>query len=440
VIKIDNLFSFFVILLPFLYQYASPLYSVSLGELLLLPFILIYLADLLIHPKRPLNVDKYMLLYLGVVIVTTCIAGFFGPYFSSYDFFTLSLRVFFYAVLIFVARTHFKLSMAMHFYNVLCVMFSAYLLLQFFAHMLYGINLPLTLPLPVFAPDLRGYMIDGNLASYYSYMFRPSSLFIEPSYFTSYVMGCLCYNLFYTDDKHPSITIYNFFISIIISVALVAAVTGGGIIAMLLVWSIFIITKIISAEHHTVQLHLKYILISITILVGLVILFSSELAAGGIEHTFWGKGSSLSNRVFRGFWVYGETDLFHQIFGVGLNNLADYMTYYGLSTPYDEPNLDIIASLVGSLVCSGWFGLLSLCGFLVSLYHRQFTPFGKMIVLMIVYFTTFDVIIFSFRWGFYCILAYSVCNIRNFQTGWLPASLVRNRNNIYLNSVSFKGG
>lgn len=363
----------------------------------------------MLHRGQPLRFDPFMAFFLVSIVVTSCLAALFGPYFSLYDFFTLFLRMLFYAVLILVARTHFRFARAMRFYQFFCLSFSSYLLLQFAAHQAASIYLPISLPLKIFQPDMRSYLTDGNLATYYTFLYRPSSLFIEPSYFTTYVLGGICYNLFYTDAEHPHPTFSNCAAAALISVALIASASGGGIIAMLVIWALFFLSKIVQFEQKRIIINGWYVLFAIAAVIGLILLFQNALGSVGAEHTFSGKGSSLANRVYRGGAIYSITDFPHRLFGVGLNNLSDYMTYYGLHTPYDQDDLDLVASLIGTLNNDGWLSLLLLCVFLVSLYRRQSGSFGKLIVLSIVYFLTFDVMIFSYRWGFYCILAYAAC-------------------------------
>lgn len=407
---IDYIFSALVMLLPFLYQYASPIIFISLGEFLLFPFIVMFLIDILAYPSKSIFIDRALLVFLLLTFLLTFIVGVNGLYFSAYDSLTLFARVLFYSALIFVSRSHFRLMLAMKVYTVFTVVFSVYLLLQYAAHMAAGINLPLTLPFPLFYAEQRDYIVQGNLEWYYNnYMFRPSSLFIEPSYFTSYALGNLCYQLFYVDEKHVQPTARNYIITALISMALIASTSSAGILGLVLIFAYFIMKKITTKRNSTVYINGKYVLLSVLIIIGLLFLYTSKFASEGVGRTL--KGASIAARIYRGFYVYGEFDLFHQIFGVGLNNLADYMNFYGLHTPYDETNLNIVASLIGTLVCNGWLGFLSLCYYLFSLYRRQVTLFGKSIVLLIAYFMSYDVIIFSFRWGFYCVLAYSTCRL-----------------------------
>lgn len=363
----------------------------------------------MLHRARPLLVDPFMAFFLVSIVVTSCLAALFGPYFSLYDFFTLFLRVFFYAVLILVGRTHFQLPRAMRYYQFFCLLFSSYLLLQFAAHQAAGVYLPISLPLKIFGPDMRSYLTDGNLASYYTFLYRPSSLFIEPSYFTTYVLGGLCYNLFYTDTERSSPAAGNLAAAALITVALITSGSGGGIIAALCLWAVFLISKSFRFEQKKLFINGWSLLLAGVVIAGFFLLFHNALGSVGAKHTFSGKGSSLANRVYRGGAIYSLTDFPHRIFGVGLNNISDYMSYYGLHTPYDQNDLNLVASLIGTLNNNGWLSFLLLCVFLITLFWRQSSLFGRLIVLTVVYFLAFDVMIFSFRWGFYCILAYAAC-------------------------------
>ena len=146
-----GLFSILVALLPFLYQYATPIPVLSLGEAILLPFIVVYLA---IDLKNGLTNRGYCGFYLLMLLVMTMnfIAVVIQPYASFPKSATVLMRLLYYSLLIYVGCRRIRIDAFFMTLIIAATANSIYTIAQYVAHMSLGRDLPTTLPfLPVFS-------------------------------------------------------------------------------------------------------------------------------------------------------------------------------------------------------------------------------------------------------------------------------------------------
>ena len=183
---VNKCFSVLIVLLPFLQQYAGLGGVVSLGELLLVPFILgFFIADRKVIGAQ---VDRFLFAFYILSIGLSVIDGFPFDFFSFGDFWTLVARLLFYAVLVLVARRHFSWEAVRDLYLLLVTVAALYLIAQYVYHLAGGGYLPIVISDSlVFSPEKTF----DTWTDKYQWYFRPSSLFLEPSYYSLFTLPAL---------------------------------------------------------------------------------------------------------------------------------------------------------------------------------------------------------------------------------------------------------
>ena len=192
---VDSLFSKAIIMLPILYQYRGVVAQISLGETILIPFILYYLAgqfrnNVLIMDKREIY------FYVPIIIISSL--NLICAYYSFADSFTVIVRIIYYLILIIVAKDHFQFDGVEHFYFRLVELCTLYLFVQYIFTMITGNYLPIYL-----SRDLVNSTetIAENLETYYRWSFRSSSTFLEQSHYALFCLQYLCFKPYPTGNR-----------------------------------------------------------------------------------------------------------------------------------------------------------------------------------------------------------------------------------------------
>ena len=120
--KINSWFTFFIVLLPFLYQYKSPISVISLGELILIPFIGFYLINFKWDRVRYHCYNGYYL-YIFAVILASIMAS-INSYYRIAEFTTVLVRIVYYSLLILVSLKNFDVNEGLKLVRFFSVFFS----------------------------------------------------------------------------------------------------------------------------------------------------------------------------------------------------------------------------------------------------------------------------------------------------------------------------
>lgn len=389
----ENIFSIFVILLPFLYQYAGIIDQISLGETLLIPFITRYIfSDL----KNRIKVNKFVVYFYYYVIASTIFCMGFN-YFDLLDSGTFMIRLLFHALLILIAKDHFNWEFAKKIYGVFVLGFSLYLILQYIFNKISGFYLPIYLNYDLlFFPEQRA----PNLSKYYGmYGFRPSSLFLEPSYFTLFCLPYISIKPFEEKSK-----IKDKILLLIVALALYLSGSSSGIVAIAIVSILYLLSILRKIR---INRMIIYILILFVISLSCVWFVNTDFndnALARVQH-----GGSINTRVTRGLIIYNELPVIHKIFGVGLNNIEAYMNYNNISTIYDEANKNYVCSLLQTLNFSGMIGLILLSIYLLYMWKiSKNNNDSKSLFFILIFSLSYETILFSYRFSFLYIILYAI--------------------------------
>lgn len=381
-----RIYSVIIILLPFLYQYASPLSFLSLGDFVLMFFTVygLFRIDLV---KAKNSIKPLLVFSCAFVLLTVFVSMFSGDYFRFSDAVTIFFKILLYLGVCAVCTQHFNLRYVKKFYFALVGIFGLYLVIQLVYNKTTNGYLPIWLNHDWLFSWEKSRAADLSvLYDSVVYSYRPSSLFLEPGYYVMFVLPALLILLF--EDK-------NIIAAILLYITIILSTSGAGILIGLLAFVAKGVTKIAYFKDKKLYLT-RYIYVALALIavgVLVVILFGNEI----LPRIF----NSFNARITRSLLIFENMDDFHKIFGVGMNNTVNYVNAHSVYTAFDEANLNFGASIVASGV---QYGIIGCFIFLVSLFalavNASRSKTGLMLVLLYIIYAAFEEIIFNFRMGF----------------------------------------
>ena len=405
--RIDNAFSFIIILMPFLQQYKGAVSVISFSETILIPFIIWFCVvdrGLLHQP-----VDKPIAVFYGVTIVTTlfCLMFYYSSIFNAS---TVLFRLVYYAIIVFIARRHFNIDFAIKIYSVAVFLFSVYLIIQNVYNAVTGLYLPISFNETwIFSAEAAHESLD----EYYQYHFRPSSLFLEPSYYTLFTMPYVILAL--NRKKQTVFSVINLIVTV---AAIVLSTATSGVVGLLIIFACYLFGKAENANVYKTLIKVFIVAVAIALVVGYIFYSESTVLAERLS-----TGGSIKQRIIRGLIIYDDLPPLHKIIGVGINNLEDYMLSNNMVTKFDEFNLNYCCSLVQTFIFSGVIGGISLIAYIASLFLRYFKSKTSDIsvlqnysvrnimigmIFLILFIFSYETILFSYRFAFLIIILESI--------------------------------
>lgn len=402
----ERLFSISIILLPFLYQYKGVGSIVSLGEIVVAIFTFVLLFD---DHLILTNID-YNLLVFYVISLATTMCCLFMDYFEIGETGTVIARMVLYAFVINEARSHFDIKIVVQFYTIFVAILSIYLIVQYIYYLGNGGYLPIYLNYSwQFPPEAR----PADLAINFQWYYRPSSLFLEPSYFALYVLPCICLLLFKIKKTKQEIVIL--FLS---AIAILLSTASSGIAGLIIILAVFLFKR---ADYNSkYRIALKGIVI-VTAIIGIIAFFQISENAVFILNRLE-TGGSINQRITRGWLIFQELPLVNQLIGVGLNNVEPYMIMNNISTIYDEGNLNYSSSFLQTLNYSGIIGFTALLLYVVAVFGKTI-KIGRYVsetkaklvqeydtgalfamLLLLCFIMSYESILFTYRFAFLIIL------------------------------------
>ena len=238
----NKLLSWQIVLLPITYQLASPVPAISLGELILIPFILYFLVC---ESVKDIDLPKGISAFYLLPIFTTLFASVaFADYFIAIDAITVIARIVFYFALIAVCARHLCFKTVLRSYFFVVFICSLFLLAQISTHYLLGFDIPIIQELDEF---LFNAATVSNTSLYYQiYGFRPAAIFIEPSHVNLYVFPMIAILLFAPKNALAllpnSVASFRIVYAAILSVLQLCTTGTGAIVFSILIWLIFLLS------------------------------------------------------------------------------------------------------------------------------------------------------------------------------------------------------
>lgn len=186
------------------------------------------------------------------------------------------------------------------------------------------------------------------------YIFRPSSFFIEPSFFSYYALPCLALTLQHKKGNVKKQLIYSLFISI--SIFLTTSTTG--IVTVIILWIVYFINTFKKLS----KTQFLNILLLFALVFILVVVATSQGPIAELLHRKWNQlfsvnkstvFNSTSLRLLRGFGFYSNMDYVSKLIGCGFTHIRDYyfLANMHLAGDYIGLQVDYMNSF-GALLCS----------------------------------------------------------------------------------------
>ncbi|MDD4082446.1 MAG: hypothetical protein PHD05_03585 [Sphaerochaetaceae bacterium] len=219
--------------------------------------------------------------------------------------------------------------------------------------------------------------------------YRPSGFFAEPSYYTLFAFPAIVDYLF--SKKR------NYFCVLLISLAMIFGQALSGVVVVIFLLGLFLISEIM--KKNIIPIFIVFLAFLIIIL-----LFSNndffEAIIGRLK-----SGGSFNNRITRGAIIYSNLTKFHKIFGVGINNISNYMQYYSIKTPFDESDLGVFNTVFQLLNSFGLIGITFFLGIISELGKKiNLSLCANILLWVFLLVIAYENVLFSYRFAFYVIL------------------------------------
>jgi hypothetical protein len=369
--RIAKLYTFFIVVLPILHQYASPFPGVTLGEFFLLLFCPILLIEMKKINFKPV-IYSPLFIYLFWVILGGFISSFFQIQFDFFSFLTGSVRLAFYVYLVLIGRVVlFNLNYGFKIYRVFVLLATFYLILQTIFYNFFSIILPWYINfIPLYVEETYK-QVDFN--AFFENFYRPYSFFLEPGYYAQYVLPYFIYSIFGTNHFHKILR----FDAAFLSVGLIISTSGQGILMCGLMWSIWFSRKLF-LDKNSNKILVFFSLIGFISLIP--ILFASERFQTSIDRLFDSPQASANTRINQGFEWFWLLDSKFKLIGVGYNNLENILmniTMTDFSNSYSN-------SIAFSLICTGIIGLVIITYFFLKLYKNTKYAFRYILLSLLI--------------------------------------------------------
>lgn len=352
---LTKIYTFIIITIPITSQYKSFIPGISIGDLFLLlslPFAIYIFSYYGWDIKKTLE-NPFIWLAIYIIVGSLISVLFQQVGYSITDILVRSIRYIFYIFCaVVISNLFFNFKYAMRWYGRLVLFATIYLILQVILYRTNGIFLTGTIPGLDLANELYDFEKSKILLANF---FRPYSIFIEPGYYSQFVIPYLAYCLFKkNDESKPQPEIFK---AVFITVGIVLSTSGQGLILGAVIWVIWFIMIIYDFENHKLRL-IPIILGIIFISIIPFILQNGEIQTS-INRLFGSPEASANLRIYRGFAVFEQLDFLYMMFGVGYGNPGSFITYNGIYTIYDIPQMpDYMNSVAYVLVSSGIIGLI----------------------------------------------------------------------------------
>ncbi len=402
--KLAKIFTFLLVLMPIINQYASPIRQIGFGEILfmcLFPLMLVFMIN------KQLKVNAYLFFCVYILAITFLIILFQRAY-SFDDVVFRVLREVFYIVLFLVfAQFYFDFNCAIKIYEKVVMGVCFYLIAQVIAFNLFGIVLPWYIKgLPLYiGTEVEYYM--QHFMKMYTYFYRPTSVFLEPAMVAQYVLPMVIFKLFCKKANSKNSLI----IAIFISVSLVLSTSGQSIVVLSLFWFIWFLKNIIYKRNLIYKIATLILITSI----GFSVFYfyntndSFQLTLNRFNSIDTEGGvNSVNLRVLRGFSVYEKINLPFKIFGIGLGNLTAHLIEYEIMTPFDkEMGMEYMNSFSYILVSGGIIGISLFLWAMFDLFLKG-TTYARYIIVLILVLSLMASIYSSPIWALYmCLILYA---------------------------------
>ena len=254
--------------------------------------------------KNNCKIPRYYLLFFTYALIV-----------STLFLKSIPIRLILYTLILFYGCKCGELKLIIKYYKITAIICSCFLVFQFTVNAISGYNISGIIP---FLTTIYGDNIDMTAIQLSAS--RPSSFFLEPSYFTQFIIPYIVYLLFSQEN--------NIKLSILLSFTILLSRSGNGIVLLLIVWSawLFLFNK------NNIKFKVKFSILCIIIILIIGHFFpnsiqellnrSKELSFHGDEEKYLTSGFI---RFFRGYYLYADLPIQGRLLGVSTKELEQYL-------------------------------------------------------------------------------------------------------------------
>ncbi|XJZ27090.1 hypothetical protein ACF5W4_17495 [Bacillota bacterium Lsc_1132] len=341
----NTLFSIYIPLIPILSIYISPISSIDLATFCMILFSPIVLTRFAINKKPIPLIFLMLLIYLGIVTGLSLITEII---YSSTHLIIVRTGKFIFLVfigLLGIRNDMVNYQIAVKVLKITSIIASVILILQFVSYRILGFSFSVIIrPLTVID-------VNRSVEMYYNVgsMFRPSSIFLEPSHFFQYVVLTITLILFSKEKKNRG----NLFAALIITIAVLLSTSGMGFVVISFLWAIWYLLYI--KDFKTKKHILNALLIFYIIMIAIPLLMNSNIVNQTTSRLFTTQvGANAIDARTVSYNVLWDLPLSKLLFGNGYGNILPEM--YFSSMAYTIWTSGIIgAALVFVIFASGFF-------------------------------------------------------------------------------------
>lgn len=388
-ISMREIFTFLVSVLPFLYQYKSPISIISFGEFVLIPFIIYYFVKNFKF-KLPIRVFNGIYIYFIVGIFCTIFAS-YETHFNFKDFVTVAARILYFSVLIYVCYYEYNFKSGNRYIKICSTIFVIYAIIQYITHLVTSFILPTTFNSNWIFEAEAGERL--NYEKYYRWLYRSSSLFLEPGYFISYCTPAVI-DIFFLEKMNKK----NVILMILFSIGFLVSTSSAGLFIILITWIGFMIKSMCNPQKNNLKIF-KFIIIPLII----ILLLSLPLSNTVLTRTK--GGGSFNNRITRTLMLIDKMNWYQKIFGVGINNVENFVVTNQFYTQYDETgNLGYTSAYFGTIANSGILTFICYNAFFIITFLKNREWYIRMLIIVFLFFNIIGNISYTTSFVYYVIL------------------------------------
>ncbi|PQD96178.1 hypothetical protein CYL18_06140 [Pradoshia eiseniae] len=303
----NSIFTVLLLMFPIIRIYASGIPSLNLAELLML-ILLSFSLVFLINQRLDFNQKEYyLLIIIFTFIFLSAISALCIINFAIGDSLLRIVKWLFYFLILLSAKYFLNKDLAVRLVKAITIIICTFLWIQLIAYYGFGINLTFRIP----GLELNTTQVDLIVTSFgNSNIYRPYSLFLEPSHFAYYASIGLCVFLFLNKHKNYSMPLF-------ISISLVASTSTAALVFLVVIWLYYSYYKLSRPSENGKIKYLTFIL-----LFGLIFLYflkDSVVVEYGLSKLSEGTARTDSASTYLSY-----LNGFTQIFGVGIGNEINY--------------------------------------------------------------------------------------------------------------------
>lgn len=323
-----NIYNFLCVYMPLLYIYSSPVPGVDWGTALVVLCAFSFMSGKRIHSDGMPTTLIIVLLYSIVCTIFNFVVG-THEYSNSTSVILRAGR--FVVVMVtmmgFGYSSKFEPAKYLKLLRGLSLFVAGYAMLQALVYRLIGVKLINVIG------GTNGDLALSSALGEYETMYRPPSIFIEPSHACYFLVPYLCYVLFCNPSTNDKINKMRFREAIFISLGMLFTTSGQGLTVLAVCWGFWFIR---SAKN----LNIRSLLIFTILFVYLLYKFDFSSTINRVTTT---ENMNAVEARQRGYLLFDTLPSTYKLFGTGYGNYDDTVYY---------------SSFAEIMFCTGYIGLV----------------------------------------------------------------------------------